>query len=307
MAAPHITILMATCNGARYLPTQLDSLISQTHSNWSLMASDDGSHDGTADILRAFDSTHPGRVAGLFDGPGVGSPAQNFMALLMRPDVPMGLVALADQDDVWLPQKLARAVDHLATTPPNLPAIYATESILTDADLRPLAASGEPTAVPGFRNALVQNLFAGHSTVLNASALALVQHAGTPQNIAFHDWWLYQLIAGAGGRCLLDPAQTVFYRQHGTNAFGSAFGVKGALRRLNHLWRNDYAVWLRAHWQALHAAAPYLTPEARDILRDLVERPVAESRLAQFRRLHLHRSTAHGTAALWLAAGLGRI
>lgn len=307
MAAPHITILMATCNGARYLPAQLDSLLSQTHVNWSLMASDDGSLDGTADILRAFGRAYPARVAGLFDGPGLGSAAQNFMALLMRPEVPMGLVALADQDDVWLPQKLARAVDHLAATPPNLPAIYASESILTDADLRPLARSHEPTAQPGFRNALVQNLFAGHSTVLNAAALALVQQVGTPQNIAFHDWWLYQLIAGAGGRCLLDPALTVLYRQHGANAFGSAFGVKGVLRRLNHLRRNDYAVWLGIHWQALHAAAPYLTPEARDILRDLVERPLAESRLAQMRRLQLHRSTAQGTAALWLAAGLGRV
>lgn len=306
MVAPHITILMATCNGAQYLTAQLNSLLSQTHSNWSLMASDDGSLDGTADILRAFGRAHPGRVAGLFNGPGLGA-AQNFLTLLMRPDIPAGLVALADQDDVWLPQKLARALDHLATTPPNLPALYASESILTDADLRPLACSREPTAVPGFRNALVQNLFAGHSTVLNAAALSLVQHAGTPQNIAFHDWWLYQLIAGAGGRCLLDPAQTVFYRQHRSNAFGSAFGVTGALRCLNHLARNDYAVWLRAHWQALHAAAPYLTPEARDILRDLIERPVAESRLAQFRRLHLHRSTARGTAALLLAAALGHI
>ena len=307
MTAPHITILMATCNGARFLPAQLDSLLAQSHSNWSLWASDDGSCDGTADILRDFGRAHPGRLQHLLQGPGLGSPAQNFMALLTHPDVPMGLVALADQDDVWLPQKLSRAVEYLAATLPNLPAIYASESILTDANLRPLARSKEPTAVPGFRNALVQNLFAGHSTVLNAAALSLVQRAGIPRTIAFHDWWLYQLIAGAGGQCLLDPAQTVLYRQHGNNAFGAAHGARGALWRIKHLLRNDYATWLCAHWQALHDAAPYLAPASRDVVRDLVHSRMGESRAAQFRRLRLHRSTARGTAALMLAAGLGRI
>ncbi len=307
MTAPHITILMATCNGARFLPAQLDSLLTQTHTNWSLMVSDDGSRDGTPDILRAFDHAHPGRVLHLLQGPRLGSAAQNFMALLTQRDVPHGLVALADQDDVWLPQKLSRAVDHLAGTPPNLPAIYGSESILTDATLRARAHSKRPAAKPSFRNALVQNIFAGHSIVLNAPALQIVQHAGIPQNIAFHDWWLYQLIAGAGGLCLLDPAQTVLYRQHGSNAFGAALGVKGALRRINHLLQDDFAMWLGSHWQALQDAAPFLTPQARDLIRDLMERPIGESRAAQLRRLRLHRSSACGTAALWLAAGLGRI
>ena len=309
MTAPHITILMATCNGVRFLPAQLDSLLAQTHTNWSLMVSDDGSRDATPQILRNFDRTHPSRVTHLLEGPKLGSAAQNFMALLTQRDVPQGLVALADQDDVWLPYKLTRAVDHLAGIPANLPAIYASESILTDATLRARARarSKRPAATPDFRNALVQNLFAGHSIVLNASAHRIVQAAGIPQNIAFHDWWLYQLIAGAGGCCLLDPAQTVLYRQHGSNAFGAALGVKGALRRINHLLQNDYATWLGNHWRALHDAAPFLTPQARDLIRDLMERPIGESRAAQLRRLRLHRSSARGTAALWLAASLGRI
>ena len=307
MTVPHITILMATCNGARFLSEQLNSLLCQSHGNWSLIVSDDGSRDATPDILRAFAGAHPGRVAHLFDGPGQGSSALNFMTLLMRREVPDGLIALADQDDVWLPQKLSRAVQHLATVPPIQPAIYGSESILTDAKLRPLAGSGEPNATPGFPNALVQNLFAGHSTVLNARALALVQRAGLPSNIAFHDWWLYQLVAGAGGRCLLDPAQTLLYRQHDTNAFGAPRGAAGAIKRAVHVLRNDYATWLHNHWQALHAAAPHLTPAARDLVFDLLAPGRHESRLSQVRRLRLHRSTASGTAALWLAAGLGRI
>lgn len=307
LTAPHITILMATFNGARFLPAQLDSLLAQSHTNWSLIVSDDGSRDTTADILRGFSLAHPGRVAGLIAGPNLGSAAQNFMALLTHPDVPKGLVALADQDDVWLPHKLSRAVNHLANVPSDLPAIYASESILTDENLRPYRCVIEPAAQPGIHNALVQNLFAGHATVLNSAALTLVQAVGRPENIAFHDWWLYQLIAGAGGECLLDPAQTVLYRQHGRNAFGAARGARGAMRRLSHLLRNDYSHWLTAHWLALHAAARHLTPEARDLIFDLLQTNSTESRAARLRRLGLRRGTAQGTAALRFAAGLGRI
>lgn len=307
MSDPHVTILMATCNGARFLSAQLNSLLAQTHQNWSLIISDDGSRDATTPILLAFDRAHPGRILQLMQGPRLGSPAQNFMALLMRNDLPKGMIALADQDDVWLAQKLARAVDHLAGCPQNLPGIYASESILTDENLIPLRRKSAAVVRPSFRNALVQNLFAGHSTVLNAAALALVQKVGAPKNIAFHDWWLYQLIAGAGGSCQLDPAQTVLYRQHASNAFGGSHGISGALKRLRHLLRNDYGNWLAAHWSALRDAAEYLTPEARDLVCDLLSPALHEPRAMQFRRLNLNRSSAAGTATLHLAARLGRV
>jgi glycosyltransferase involved in cell wall biosynthesis len=306
MSGPHITILMATHNGARHLPAQLNSLLGQTYENWSLVVSDDGSRDATLGILHGFDRAHPGRRLRLLEGPRQGSPAQNFLSLLTRDDLAGDLVALADQDDVWLPQKLSFAVSGLRDCPVEVPAIYASESLLTDANLTPLRQRPPAKAVPNFRNALVQNLFAGHSTVLNAAALDLVRSVGMPRNIAFHDWWLYQLVAGAGGRCVLDPAQTVLYRQHGGNAFGAPHGVLAALRRAGHLWRNDYGRWLVDHWRALDDAAPHLTPQARDLIRDLLSRNPDEPRAAQFRRLGLHRGSGIGTAALLLAARFGR-
>lgn len=296
---------MATFNGARFLHEQLDSLVAQTHRNWSLVVGDDGSGDATLAILNRFDRLHPGRNLRLIDGPRHGRAAQNFMRLLTWKERPNGMVALADQDDVWLPCKLARAVAHVQQSPETLPTIYASESLLTNQNLRPLRQKKPPAAHPCFRNALVQNLFAGHTIVLNAAAVDLVCAAGVPPDIAFHDWWLYQLVAAAGGACVLDPAQTVLYRQHGNNAFGASSGPSGMARRLGHLMRNDYRSWLLAHWHALHHAAPHLTPEARDLIRDLLDHPAHASRAAQFRRLHLHRATPTGTAALHMAARLG--
>jgi glycosyltransferase involved in cell wall biosynthesis len=303
-----VTILMATRNGAAHLPEQLDSLLAQSHRRWTLWVSDDGSSDGTRAVLEAFGRSHPGRLARLVDGPRAGSAARNFLSLLCHPDLPPGPVALADQDDVWLRGKLARALRRMAAVPAGQPCLYAAESILTDAKLKPFAHSREPAARPSFGNALVQNLFGGHSTVLNAEALALVRAAGVPGGIAFHDWWLYQLVAAAGGACLLDPLPVVLYRQHHDNHLGAAGGLRAGIARAGRIFGRDYGCWIAAHQAALRGAAPLLTPEARATLAALAAAPaIGPERLAAFRRHGLRRSKRVADLALALAVLAGRV
>jgi cellulose synthase/poly-beta-1,6-N-acetylglucosamine synthase-like glycosyltransferase len=79
-----ITLLMATRNGAAYLPEQLASLAAQTECNWRLWVSDDGSTDATGLILAEFARHHPVRVLG---GPQQGA-AQNFLTLLCHRTCP---------------------------------------------------------------------------------------------------------------------------------------------------------------------------------------------------------------------------
>ena len=109
-----VTVLMAVRNGAQTLPAQLDSLAAQSHANWRLIASDDGSTDGSRAILQRFAQGRVtlGQVA-VVEGPGQGFVA-NFLSLLARPGV-SGPVALSDQDDIWFPDKLQRALARLAT------------------------------------------------------------------------------------------------------------------------------------------------------------------------------------------------
>jgi glycosyltransferase involved in cell wall biosynthesis len=296
-----VTILMATWNGARHLRAQLASLLVQTHGDWVLWVGDDGSRDDTRAILARFVQAHPGRLARVVEGSGRG-PAANFLHLLCHPDLPAGPVALADQDDVWLKGKLARALRRIGAE--DRPTLYAAESVLTDAALRPLSRS-RAHAPPSFRNALVQNLFSGHTTVLNAAALDLVRRAGPPPEVRHHDWWLYQLVSGAGGRCLLDPLPVALYRQHTGNAMGAPDGPGAALRRLNAIARADYARWMAGQQDALRRVRPLLTPEAHAMLDQLAAARSVPARLRAFRRLGLHRDTRRGTAALYLAAALG--
>lgn len=274
---------------------------------WRLWVSDDGSTDATRAILRGFQRRHPDREIRILEGPCRGS-AANFLSLLCHSDLPPGPVALCDQDDVWLKGKLGRALRRLEAAGDALPAIYAAESLLVTESLRPIARSSARGALPGFANALVQNLCSGHTTVLNAAAVDLVRRAGPQPGIRHHDWWLYQLVTGAGGPCLLDPAPVALYRQHGGNAVGAASGLRARWRRARAILVGDYARWLRAHRSALRRVSPLLAPEARQLLdrlsEDAPQRGLA--RAARFRQLRLRRAARLGTLALWCAAALGR-
>lgn len=304
-AMPAITILMATLNGARHLPAQLDSLVAQSHRDWRLWISDDGSTDATLDVIRAFAATHPEREVRIVAGPGRGA-AANFMHLLCHPDLPPGPVALCDQDDVWLKGKLARAARRIDVT--DRPVLYAAESLLVDESLRPFRISAERKAQPSFANALVQNLFGGHTTAMNAAALALVRQAGVPQGIAYHDWWIYQLLSGAGAECRLDALPVALYRQHGGNDIGAPAGLRAALTRAARVVGRDYGDWVAAHICALRQVQMLLTPEARALLAAVERAPrTGPARAAAFRKLGLARSTHPASAALWLAAAFGRV
>lgn len=299
-----VTILMATLDGAAYLGAQLDSLSRQTHCNWRLWVGDDGSRDDTRALVTAFARSHPDREVRVFDGPGRGS-ALNFLTLLCQPDLPSGPVAFCDQDDVWLRGKLARALRRLSTLPPG-PGLYAAESFLTDADLLPRQRSGTGPRGASFTNALVQNLCSGHTLVLNAEAVALARRAGMPEGVVFHDWWLYQLVTGAGGACRLDPLPVALYRQHGGNRIGSGNDPAARVARMARLFRGDFRDWLFAHHAALLQVERLLTPEARAVLQRVTRAPPGRPRAAAFLAAGLARDTRLGTAALTLAALCGR-
>ena len=100
---------MAIYNGEKFLAEQLESFIAQTDGNWDLLVSDDGSSEQTAVILNRFkDKVKTKHNVNIVSGPRSGS-AMNFLSLIGRVPDSINLVALSDQDDVWLPEKLARS------------------------------------------------------------------------------------------------------------------------------------------------------------------------------------------------------
>ncbi len=302
-----ISILLCTRNGAAFLPQQLASFLRQSHTNWALWISDDGSTDGTLDLLRQFRADHGDRHdIRILHGPIQGA-AANFLSLLCHPDLPAGLAALSDQDDIWLPGKLARALRALPPDDP-MPLVYSAQSFYIDAAGNRHGGSRPPQGgAPVFATAMLQNVMAGHSMVLNAPALALVRRAG-PQQIAFHDWWLTLLVTASGGRAILDARRGVLYRQHAGNLLGAPGTLRAALLRATRVLRREYGAWVQANARAL-LSTPDLTPAVRAALTRFITDPAraGSARVRLLQSLDFRRQSLLGTLLCYLTAALGRL
>ncbi|WP_441861876.1 glycosyltransferase [Phaeovulum sp. W22_SRMD_FR3] len=308
--SPEVTILMALHNAGPYLQPQLHSMLQQTMTGWSLLVGDDGATDGSVVQVEAFARQNPQHSVQILPGPRRGF-AQNFLALLRAagPDVPY--VALADHDDVWLPEKLTQAVARIRQEGGAVPVLYCARTMICDAALTKIGPSPIWPRPFSFANALVQNVAAGNTIVLNRPALDLVQKAAAAADhagIIAHDWWLYQLIIGAGGRVVRDDRPVLLYRQHARNLMGRNDTLRSALVRSREIRRGVFRDWIGRNIAALAACESLLTPENARLLREFAamrQLPGAWARVRALRRLGLYRQTRLAGLAVWLAAWRG--
>ena len=218
---PFVAILLSTYEGERFLVPQLHSLLSQTHRDWVLYWRDDGSTDGTRKVMRDFlTRMGPERAVVLEENIRVGA-TESYMRLLRRAYADGNpVLAFADQDDVWLPEKLSRGVAALAAVPDEVPALYFARQVLVDASLRHIALSYRVRRPPGFPTCLTQNLATGCTVLMNREAMALMAERPAPTG-SLHDWWSYIVVSAQGGRLIADNEPTVLYRQHESNTVGA--------------------------------------------------------------------------------------
>ena len=205
-----VEVLLSTHNGERYIATQLASILSQLHTDIRVTVRDDESTDGTVALVQAMAAEDP-RVR-VVAGSRLGW-AGSFMALLVASGKARWL-AFSDQDDVWLPDKLTRAVTALAPLDEDRPALYGSAMLHVSDEIRWLSVTHPPRRM-SFENALVQNVVAGCTMVFNRAARALCLERVPPP--AVHDWWLY-LVTAAFGTVIFDDSVTVLHRVHADNA-----------------------------------------------------------------------------------------
>jgi glycosyltransferase involved in cell wall biosynthesis len=266
MKPVRVAILLSTWNGAGYLPEQLASFLRLTGPSWRLYWRDDGSDDRSADIVRAFAAGQPeGRIVECGDNRGRIGITASFLTLLRHaPDD--CVVAFADQDDVWLPDKLSRGVAALGRVDPQKPALYCARQSLVNEALHPIGLSARLVEPPGFPQALTQNIATGCTVMLNTEAVRLIAASREP-DATLHDWWAYLVVTAAGGRVLIDEKPTVLYRQHRQNAVGVPLSpgkrALAAVRRGPGVFMRTF----RQHAAALSAQPELLSPEARDALK----------------------------------------
>lgn len=310
MQAPGPTVLLATFNGAASLREQLDSYLVQTVPIERIIASDDGSQDGTLDILTLFAREHPEIQLDIVSGPRRGA-AQNFLHLLRCLPDNAGPVLFSDQDDVWLPQKVAAGLTLLAQHPSDQPVLVGGRTFVCDHALRKLHLSRLPDLrqVPSFRHALVQSFAGGNTMICNAAAAHLLSEAAhEARRIVMHDWWAYQIVCGVGGVVIYDPEPYVMYRQHPRNLIGDNRGLAAEINRLLWLFKGRFRRWNVINIKALRSSFQKLTPENRSLLENFagLQRANLVNRIKLMMELRLFRNGLLGPLSIWVAVIFGR-
>ncbi|MHB9097317.1 MAG: glycosyltransferase, partial [Syntrophales bacterium] len=111
MTPQRISVCMATHNGERFIRRQMETILTQLAPDDEVVISDDSSTDGTLEIVRSFADS---RIR-LFVGNTFFSPTFNFESALRqaRGDI----IVLADQDDIWLDNKVMVVREKFARAP----------------------------------------------------------------------------------------------------------------------------------------------------------------------------------------------
>ena len=266
---PLVEVVLSSYDGAAWLDAQISSILGQTHGNLRLSVRDDGSRDGTPDVLAAWAAREP-RLSFRLGSRNLG-PSGSFFRLLDGVGEDAAFAAFADQDDVWEADKIARAVAALSALPEGVPGLYCARVIIVDEDLQRRGLSPLPGRGPSLANALIENIAIGCTSVLNRAALDLLR-AEWPAQPAKHDWWAYQVIS-ALGQVIYDPRPALKYRQHGGNMTGA--GYTPLDRFLGKVGRqlNGEQSALRRHqaWELLRLFGDRLAVPDRTLVEDFLD------------------------------------
>lgn len=305
---PLVAILLCTYQGEKYLAAQLNSFAAQSHPEWKLWVSDDGSTDTTLKQLSSFAQQHsPGQVT-VQAGPRKGF-VKNFMSLICEPRLHADYYALSDQDDIWHADKLERAVKWLSKVPEGEPALYCTRTELIDDEGQRIGLSPLFSRPPAFANALMQNVAGGNTMVINNAARDLLREAGAEVDVIAHDWWIYIVVSACGGHVHYDSEPSLCYRQHGENLIGANAGLGARLLRIKMLFQGHLKLWTNQHICAITPLLPKLTPANRRIYNRFIaarQRSLLP-RVVGIKRSGVYRQTMLGNLGLFAAAVSNRI
>lgn len=227
-----IQILLASYNGASHLPELLASLEAQICTDWQLLVRDDGSSDASLAVLRDFQARQGDKVQILTSGGAPLGAKGNFHALLAAASG--DYLLFADQDDVWLPGKIAQMIEAAAAIPATRPLLVHSDLQVVDAQLHCIAPSFwayqglTPPGKEAFPRLLTENFVTGCAMLINRALCDLA--LPIPEQAIMHDWWL-ALVASAFGSIVTLNTPTVLYRQHAQNVIGAKQGRTGQLLR----------------------------------------------------------------------------
>ena len=243
-----VKVLMSTYNGQKYLREQLDSILNQEGIEVSILIRDDGSQDGTIEILSEYAEKYPNIE--LIEGDNLGF-AQSFMGLIYKANEysDIDYFAFSDQDDVWQPAKLSSAVRMLEKMNNSRMRLYFSNTMAVDENLTPLFKTHTQSTLRLDKAAsLVRYFILGCTMVFDKNLVEFVSKHKPVYQVLMHDLWIHQTCAFFG-EIVYDDEPRILYRQHSSNAAGVGFSKVKRISRL----KKSLATYERRHFRELNA------------------------------------------------------
>ncbi|MEZ9480632.1 glycosyltransferase [Vibrio splendidus] len=239
-----VLVLLAAYNGESWIHEQMDSILSQKGVTLDILCSVDLSTDSTLDILKRYEGD---RVKVLPYGARYGGAGPNFYRLFRDASFQdYDYIALADQDDIWLDDKIISAVSDMELNSSqafssDVTAFWANGHNKTIVKSSPQTSHDHFFESPG----------PGCSFVLGCGlALELqkfIRSMDESKLIDLHDWLIYAFARNFGYSWIISNQSRLLYRQHDNNQCGANSGIKGITKRLKIMregWYSDQVIRL---------------------------------------------------------------
>ena len=263
-----VQILMSTYNGEKYLKEQIHSIIKQEGVELELLVRDDGSKDSTIDIIKEF--TNQYKNIKFYQSKNLGA-ARSFMELLNKSDETYDYYAFADQDDVWMPNKIISAIKKLEEYK-DKPALYMSALEIVDEELNFI----EIKKVEGnlsFEGEMIKNFATGCTMVLNKNLADIIKEYN-PKYLIMHDSWITRVCYAIGGNVIIDENSYIKYRQHGNNVLGyKDEGLQKIKRQLKIAFKDNVCMRVNIAKELKNGYKNKLTNNAREVVENLINYP----------------------------------
>lgn len=215
-----VDILLATYNGEEYLREQIDSILNQTHTEFRLLISDDGSIDGTREILNEYKEKDE-RIEIFFQENNLGV-VKNFEFLLEK--VEAKYYMFSDQDDIWKETKIEKSLSKIEggfdLVYSDLEVVDENLNVTYSSYWKLKGISGKIKKYNNFQSLYLNNFVTGCTIISKKELINTFMPLPNTSKFVLHDYWISLIISQNGKIAYIDEP-LIKYRQHKNNKVGS--------------------------------------------------------------------------------------
>jgi len=305
---PLVTVILCTHKYVKYAEDQVKSIKNQSGVSINLVISIDSKNIDTIEkwtnLLKKYFNKDKYKI---IQGPISGF-SQNFISALINVDINSDYFAFSDHDDIWEDEKLISAINMLLKYDDSIPLLYGSRSKYVKDDGEFLTYSSNYKKPKTFKNALVQCFAGGNTMVFNKKLFNIARDIGFVK-VKSHDWWLYILVTGVGGKAIYDNKSYILYRQHNQNISGGNKGFYQIFLRIRGILSGNFRSWNKTNLSYLNKNIQFLTQENKKTLYNfsIIQDGNIFKRIYFLAKTKLYRQTTFQNAGLFFAVVLKKL